>query len=97
MKIAAIGGFEDQVEVNYHGTMIDGTVFDSSVDRGEPVTFGVSQVIPGWTKILQMMPVGSKWKEYIHPDLGYGEQGAAGQIKDNTTLIFEIELLSIVK
>jgi FKBP-type peptidyl-prolyl cis-trans isomerase len=88
---------EDQVEVNYHGTMIDGSVFDSSVDRGEPVTFGVSQVIPGWTKILQMMPVGSKWKVYIHPDLGYGEQGAGGQIKGNSILIFEIDLLSIVK
>ena len=88
---------DDQVEVHYHGTLIDGTVFDSSVDRGEPVTFGVTQVIPGWTKILQMMPVGSKWKAYIHPDLGYGAHGAGGQIKGNSALVFEIELLNIVK
>lgn len=88
---------EDQVKVNYHGTLIDGTVFDSSVERGEPVTFGVSQVIPGWTEALELMPVGSKWKLYIPANLGYGERGAGGDIGPNETLIFEVELLEIVK
>ncbi len=88
---------EDKVKVNYHGTLIDGTVFDSSVDRGEPVTFGVGQVIPGWTEALQLMPVGSKWKLYIPANLGYGERGAGGDIGPNETLIFEVELLDIVK
>lgn len=88
---------DDQVRVNYHGTLIDGTVFDSSVDRGEPATFGVGQVIPGWTEALQLMPVGSKWKVYIPSKLGYGERGAGGKIGPNATLIFEVELLEIIK
>jgi FKBP-type peptidyl-prolyl cis-trans isomerase len=88
---------DDQVKVNYHGTLIDGTVFDSSVDRGEPVTFGVGQVIPGWTEALELMPVGSKWKLYIPAGLGYGERGAGNDIGPNETLIFEVELLEIVK
>lgn len=87
----------DRVRVNYHGTLIDGTVFDSSVDRGEPVVFGVNQVIPGWTEALEMMPVGSKWKIYLPADLAYGERGAGGDIGPNETLIFEVELLEIVK
>lgn len=88
---------EDRVRVHYHGTLIDGTVFDSSVDRGEPTVFGVGQVIPGWTEALQLMPVGSKWKVYIPSDLGYGERGAGGDIGPNSTLIFEVELLEIVE
>ena len=88
---------EDRVRVHYHGTLIDGTVFDSSVDRGEPVVFGVTQVIPGWTEALQMMPVGSKWKIYLPANLAYGERGAGGDIGPNSALIFEVELLEIVK
>ena len=90
-------GDADQVRVHYHGTLIDGTVFDSSVDRGEPVVFGVNQVIPGWTEALQLMPVGSKWKIYLPANLAYGEQGAGNDIGPNSTLIFEVELLEIVK
>ena len=71
---------EDQVRVNYHGTLIDGKVFDSSVDRGEPVVFGVSQVIPGWTEALKLMSVGSKWKIYLPSAIAYGERGAGGDI-----------------
>ncbi len=88
---------EDSVRVHYHGTLIDGTVFDSSVDRGEPAVFGVGQVIKGWTEALQMMPVGSKWKIYIPSDLAYGERGAGSDIGPNSTLIFEVELLEIVE
>ncbi len=88
---------EDQVRVHYHGTLIDGTVFDSSVERGEPVVFGVGQVIPGWTEALQLMPVGSKWKIYLPASIGYGEQGAGRDIGPNSVLIFEVELLEIVK
>jgi FKBP-type peptidyl-prolyl cis-trans isomerase len=88
---------EQNVKCNYHGTLINGTVFDSSVDRGEPATFNVSQVIPGWTEALQLMPVGSKWKLYIPGELAYGERGAGKNIGPNTTLIFEVELLEIVK
>jgi len=88
---------EDQVRCHYHGTTIDGKVFDSSVDRGEPVVFPVSGVIPGWTEALQLMPVGSKWKLVIPAALAYGEQGAGADIKPNSTLIFEVELLEIVK
>ena len=87
----------DQVRVHYHGTLIEGTVFDSSVDRGEPATFGVGQVIPGWTEALQLMPVGSKWKVYIPSDLAYGERGAGADIGPNSALIFEVELLEIIK
>lgn len=86
----------DQVRVHYHGTLIDGTVFDSSVENGEPVVFGVNRVIPGWTEALQLMSVGSKYKIYIPADLGYGERGAGGDIGPNATLIFEVELLEIV-
>lgn len=88
---------DDRVRVHYHGTLIDGTVFDSSVERGEPVVFGVSQVIPGWTEALQMMKVGGKWKIYLPSLLAYGERGAGADIGPNTTLVFEIELLEIVK
>lgn len=87
----------DQVRVHYHGTLIDGKVFDSSVDRGEPVVFGVGQVIPGWTEALQLMPVGSKWKIYLPSNIAYGERGAGGDIGPNAALIFEVELLEIVK
>ena len=86
----------DRVKVHYHGTLIDGTVFDSSVDRGEPATFGVTQVIPGWVEALQLMTVGSKWKLYIPYDLAYGER-KAGSIPPYSALIFEVELLSIEK
>ncbi len=88
---------EDRVRVHYHGTLIDGTVFDSSVERGEPAVFGVGQVIPGWTEALQLMPVGSKWKIYLPSAIAYGERGAGGDIGPNSALIFEVELLEIVK
>ncbi len=87
----------DRVRVHYHGTLIDGTVFDSSVDRGEPAVFGVNQVIPGWTEALQLMPAGSKWKVYLPSNIAYGERGAGGDIGPNSALIFEVELLEIVK
>jgi FKBP-type peptidyl-prolyl cis-trans isomerase FklB len=87
----------DQVTVHYHGTLIDGTVFDSSVKRGQPATFPLNGVIKGWTEIVQMMPVGSKWKVVIPPELAYGENGAGGAIGPNETLVFEIELISIKK
>lgn len=87
----------DSVSSNYRGTLINGTEFDSSYKRGQPATFGVSQVIKGWTEALQLMPVGSKWQLFIPANLAYGEQGAGGgQIGPNSTLIFEVELLSIV-
>tara|TARA_B100000214_G_scaffold359780_1_gene321543 strand:- start:1208 stop:1879 length:672 start_codon:yes stop_codon:yes gene_type:complete len=85
----------DKVTVHYHGTLIDGTVFDSSVDRGEPATFGVNQVIKGWTEALQLMSVGDKWKLTIPAELAYGDQGAGGVISPGSTLIFEVELLNI--
>jgi FKBP-type peptidyl-prolyl cis-trans isomerase len=88
---------ENQVKVNYEGFLLDGTKFDSSIDRGEPATFGVNQVIPGWTEALQLMPVGSKWKLFIPSDLAYGAQGAGQFIPPYSTLIFEVELLEIVK
>jgi FKBP-type peptidyl-prolyl cis-trans isomerase FklB len=86
----------DTVNVHYHGTLIDGKVFDSSVNRGEPATFGVTQVISGWVEALQLMPVGSKWKLYIPSELAYGAQGAGQAIAPHAALIFEVELLSIV-
>jgi len=85
----------DSVKCHYHGTLLDGTVFDSSVQRGQPAVFGVNQVIKGWVEALQLMPVGSKWKLYIPSELAYGEQGAGGSIEPNTALIFEVELLGI--
>ena len=85
------------VSTHYHGTLIDGTVFDSSVERGQPAQFGVGQVIAGWTEALQLMPVGSKWKLYLPYNLAYGERGAGRKIKPFATLIFDIELLAIVK
>lgn len=87
----------DRVKVHYHGTLIDGTVFDSSVCRGEPATFGVTQVIQGWVEALQMMSVGSKWKLFIPHKLAYGAQGAGELIEPFSTLIFEVELLEIIK
>lgn len=86
----------DRVQVHYHGTLINGNVFDSSVSRGEPATFGVTQVIQGWVEALQLMPVGSKWKLYIPSELAYGAQGAGQSIGPHTTLVFEVELLAIV-
>ncbi|PTN07522.1 FKBP-type peptidyl-prolyl cis-trans isomerase [Mangrovibacterium marinum] len=86
----------DEVRCHYHGTLIDGTVFDSSVQRGEPATFPVNGVIQGWVEALQMMAVGSKWRLYIPSDLAYGERGAGGSIGPNSTLIFDVELLEIV-
>ena len=85
----------DIVKVHYHGTLIDGTVFDSSVKRGTPAEFGVSQVIKGWVEALQLMPVGSKYKLYIPSELAYGQQGAGAMIKPNSALVFEVELLEI--
>ena len=87
----------DKVKCHYHATLINGTVFDSSVQRGEPATFGVSQVIPGWIEALQLMPVGSKWRLFIPSNLAYGEHGAGDVIEPNSTLIFDVELLDIVK
>jgi len=84
------------VRTHYHGTLIDGTVFDSSYDRGQPAEFPVNGVISGWTEALQMMPVGSKWRLYVPYNLAYGEQGAGGDIAPYTTLIFDVELLDII-
>ncbi|MDR1810251.1 MAG: FKBP-type peptidyl-prolyl cis-trans isomerase [Prevotella sp.] len=87
----------DRVKVHYTGTLLDGTKFDSSIDRGEPAVFGVGQVIRGWTEALQLMPVGSKWMLYIPSELGYGSNGAGGTIKPFAPLVFEVELLGIEK
>lgn len=87
----------DKVKCHYHGTLINGTIFDSSVQRGQPAVFGVNQVIPGWVEALQLMPVGSKWRLFIPSNLAYGEQGAGEMIEPNSTLIFDVELLDIVK
>ncbi len=86
----------DQVQCHYEGTLIDGTLFDSSIKRGQPATFGVNQVIPGWVEALQLMPEGAKWKLYIPSELGYGAQGAGEMIPPHSTLIFEVELLKIL-
>lgn len=85
----------ESVTVHYTGTLIDGTVFDSSVERGEPATFGVNQVIPGWVEALQLMNEGSKWKLFIPSDLAYGPNGAGGVIGPNQTLLFEVELIKV--
>ncbi len=85
----------DQVTTHYHGTLINGTVFDSSVQRGQPATFPVNGVIQGWVEALQLMPTGSKWQLYVPSDLAYGTRGASDDIGPNTTLIFDVELISI--
>ena len=85
------------VRCHYEGRLIDGSVFDSSYRRNQPADFPVNQVIPGWTEALQLMPVGSKWRLFIPSELGYGEHGAGDMIAPNTVLIFDVELLSIVK
>ncbi len=85
----------DAVLAHYHGTLIDGTVFDSSVDRGEPAEFGLSQVISGWTEALQLMKVGDKWRLFLPPNLAYGEQSPTPAIPPNSALIFDVELLEI--
>lgn len=90
-------GLTDKVTVHYTGKLIDGTVFDSSVERGEPITFGVNQVIEGWTEALQLMQEGDKWILYIPSELGYGERGAGGEIPPFAPLIFEVELLEVKK
>jgi FKBP-type peptidyl-prolyl cis-trans isomerase len=84
----------DSVTVHYHGTLIDGTVFDSSVDRGQPITYPLNGFVRGWQEALQLMKVGSKWKLFVPPTLGYGEHGS-GKVPPNATMIFEMELLSI--
>lgn len=85
----------DKVTCHYHGTLIDGTVFDSSVKRGQPATFPLNAVIKGWTEGLQLMSTGSKWRFFIPPQLGYGERQVSAQIGPNCTLIFEVELISV--
>ena len=87
----------DNVNVHYHGTHIDGRVFDSSVERGEPINLSLGGVIPGWTEALQLMPVGSKWRLFIPSNLAYGERGSGASIGPNETLVFDVELLGIVK
>ena len=84
-----------EVTTHYHGTTIDGQVFDSSVERGQPASFPVNRVIAGWTEALQLMPTGSKWKLFVPSNLAYGEQGAGDKIPPNSPLIFEVELLEI--
>ncbi len=85
----------DSVKCHYHGMLIDGTVFDSSVERGEPAVFGVSQVIAGWVEALQLMKEGSKYRLFIPSDLAYGEHGAGSSIAPHATLIFDVELIEI--
>ncbi|MDD6211435.1 MAG: FKBP-type peptidyl-prolyl cis-trans isomerase [Bacteroidales bacterium] len=87
----------DKVRCHYHGTLINGTIFDSSIERGEPAVFGVNQVIAGWTEALQLMNEGSKWRLFIPSNLAYGERGAGEVIEPNSTLIFDVELIEIVK
>ena len=86
---------ENEVVVHYRGTLIDGTEFDSSYKRGEPITFGVGNVIPGWQEALKLMSEGAKWKVYIPSDLAYGPRGSGGAIGPNETLVFDIELLDV--
>jgi len=88
-------GPRDKVTCHYHGTLIDGTVFDSSVQRGQPATFPLDRVISGWTEGLQLMPTGSKWRFFIPPNLGYGDRQVSAQIGPNSTLIFDVELISV--
>jgi FKBP-type peptidyl-prolyl cis-trans isomerase FklB len=84
----------NKVTCHYHGTLIDGTVFDSSVQRGQPATFPLSMVISGWTEALQLMPMGSKWRLFLPPNLAYGDRQTGSHIGPNSTLIFEVELIS---
>lgn len=97
--VSGVGGESptttNTVLAHYHGTLSDGSVFDSSVERGDPASFGVSQVIAGWTEALQLMTVGDKWRLYIHPDMAYGEASPTPAIPPNSALIFEVELLEI--
>ncbi|MDD2791770.1 MAG: FKBP-type peptidyl-prolyl cis-trans isomerase [Sediminibacterium sp.] len=86
----------NEVTCHYHGTLIDGTVFDSSVRRGTPASFPLNMVIKGWTEGLQLMPVGSKWRFFIPPHLGYGERQVSKEIGPNSTLIFDVELISFI-
>lgn len=86
----------DQVKCHYEGTLIDGTLFDSSIKRGQPAVFGVNQVIPGWVEALQLMPEGSKWKLFIPSELAYGAQGAGEMIPPHSTLVFEVELIEVL-
>ena len=88
-------GAKSNVTCHYHGTLIDGTVFDSSVKRGQPATFPLNRVISGWTEGLQLMSVGSKWRFFIPPNLAYGERQTGSDIGPNSTLIFEVELLGV--
>jgi len=92
----AIPSADAKVRTHYHGTLIDGTVFDSSYDRGEPAEFPVNGVIAGWTEALQLMKEGSKWRLYVPSTLAYGEKGAGGAIGPHATLVFDVELLAIV-
>jgi FKBP-type peptidyl-prolyl cis-trans isomerase FklB len=87
----------DKVKVHYQGSLLNGKIFDSSIQRGEPITFGVNEVIAGWTEALQLMPVGSKWQLFIPSELGYGDAGGGADIKPGSTLLFDVELLEIVK
>ena len=86
----------DKVRCHYEGTLIDGTLFDSSIKRGEPAVFGVNQVIPGWVEALQLMSEGAKWRLYIPSDLGYGAHGAGEMIPPHSTLIFDVELIEVL-
>jgi FKBP-type peptidyl-prolyl cis-trans isomerase FklB len=88
-------GPTSEVTCHYHGTLIDGTVFDSSVQRGSPASFPLNRVIKGWTEALQLMPLGSKWRLFLPPAMAYGDRGAGAVIGPNSTLIFEVELLGI--
>lgn len=85
----------DSVLCHYHGTLIDGTIFDSSVQRGQPARFPLNRVISGWTEALQLMPAGSKYRLYLHPSLAYGDRQAGNLIQPNSTLIFDVELISV--
>jgi FKBP-type peptidyl-prolyl cis-trans isomerase FklB len=86
---------KNKVTCHYHGSLIDGTVFDSSVRRGQPATFPLNMVIKGWTEGLQLMSVGSKWRFFIPPQLAYGDRQTGAEIGPNSTLIFEVELLDV--
>jgi FKBP-type peptidyl-prolyl cis-trans isomerase len=87
----------DNITVHYHGTHIDGTVFDSSVERNKPLTAPVNAMVPGWQEALQRMPLGAKWKIYVPPHLAYGEKGVSGRIPPHSVLVFELELLNFAE